>query len=286
MPTPMSQADKEALERLRIEVNPTDGITQDRPGENPTRKIDKYRTEEATSTEGRNRTERTDRAAMFILAAADLNGGVAPYAFTLPSGDPSSLDWWVVSVLSNAGDVTLVAGADGFVTGVRPTAAMRLRYGRVRAGAPYRFEAISDIEQIEADADLSPTERSAQILCRIGQGAFRKDLMHQFGSRCAVTGCDLPELLRASHIVAWAADASLRRDPTNGLLLCAHIDAAFDAHLISFADDGTMMFSQRLSEQKAKALGIHGKLTATLCSRAHSHLKRHRARLAEFDLQA
>lgn len=284
MPTPMSRAERAALRRLNISVNPTDGITRDRPGENPTRKIDKYQIEEAVSTEGYSRTDRTNRAAKFILEAADLSGGVAPYAFTLPNGDPSSLDWWVVSALKNAGEVVLIADSDGFVSGVRPTPTMRQRYGR--AEVLENTEAAADLEAIEENSELSPTERLAEVLCRIGQGAFRKDLLDQFGGRCAVTGCDLPELLRASHIVAWAADQSLRRDPSNGLLLCAQIDAAFDAHLISFDDDGTMIFSRRLPEEKAKALGIHGNLRAEPSRQAQSHLDRHRARLAEFDAQA
>lgn len=280
----MSRAERFALPQLPIEVNPTDRITTERPGQNPTRKIDKYRAEEAVSREGLTRTNRTDRAAHFILEAARLSGGVAPYAFTLPNGDPSSLDWWIISVLKNQGEVEFQIGAAGFVTGVRPTQRMLKRYGH--ASAPVADSVEQDVEAIATNSTLTPTERLAEVMCRIGQGEFRRQLMERFGSRCVVTGCEIPQLLRASHIVAWAADPSLRRDADNGLLLCAHIDAAFDAHLVSFEDSGHMKFSRRLPEAVAAGLGIHGRLRCVLSDRTKAHLKRHRSRLAELDRAA
>ena len=52
-----------------------------------------------------------------------------------------------------------------------------------------------------------------------------------------MTGLDVPELLRASHIKPWAdcgTDAE-RLDVFNGLLLAPHLDAAFDAGFITIA---------------------------------------------------
>jgi predicted restriction endonuclease len=51
-------------------------------------------------------------------------------------------------------------------------------------------------------------------------------------------------LLRASHIKPWAdceTDAELL-DVYNGLLLAAHLDAAFDSSLISFNEKGQILF--------------------------------------------
>ena len=42
----------------------------------------------------------------------------------------------------------------------------------------------------------------------------------------------------------------------NGLLLSALWDAAFDRGLVSFADDGTVLASPRLSEATRNALGL------------------------------
>jgi HNH endonuclease len=45
-------------------------------------------------------------------------------------------------------------------------------------------------------------------------------------------------------------------DVHNGLLLSALWDAAFDKGLVSFADDGTALASQTLSETAKRVLGI------------------------------
>ena len=93
---------------------------------------------------------------------------------------------------------------------------------------------------------------------RIGQDVFRKALMLFWDRACAVTGVSHPGLLRASHIVPWSecgSDAE-RLDVHNGLLLAAHLDAVFDAHLISFNADGRILLSSELSKSDAAALGL------------------------------
>ncbi|MAW81114.1 MAG: restriction endonuclease [Parvularcula sp.] len=93
---------------------------------------------------------------------------------------------------------------------------------------------------------------------RIGQDVFREALMLFWDGACAVTGVSHPRLLRASHIIPWSecdSDAE-RLNVHNGLLLVAHLDAAFDAHLISFNGDGQILLSSQLSESDAVALGV------------------------------
>ena len=93
---------------------------------------------------------------------------------------------------------------------------------------------------------------------RIGQDVFREALMVFWDGACAVTGIRHPRLLRASHIVAWAdceTDAE-RLNVYNGLLLAAHLDAAFDAHLISFGVDGQIQFGPQLCREDIAALGL------------------------------
>jgi putative restriction endonuclease len=102
------------------------------------------------------------------------------------------------------------------------------------------------------------TEAERFVVQRIGQDVFRKSLMDYWGGRCPITGIDQPELLRASHIKPWAdcvIDAE-RLDVFNGLLLAAHLDAAFDAALITFHDDGSLVLSARLKERSRAALGL------------------------------
>lgn len=93
------------------------------------------------------------------------------------------------------------------------------------------------------------TEAERLVIERVGQDIFRDALMDLWWHRCAVTGLDQAELLRASHMKPWGkceSDAE-RLDPMNGLLLAAHWDAAFDRGLVTFVDDGTPLLSSRLS---------------------------------------
>ena len=83
-------------------------------------------------------------------------------------------------------------------------------------------------------------------------------LMDFWGGRCPLTGITHPRLLRASHMKPWSActDAAERLNVHNGLLLAAHLDAAFDAGLITFGGDGALMISQALSASDRRALHL------------------------------
>lgn len=83
---------------------------------------------------------------------------------------------------------------------------------------------------------------------RIGQDYFRSMLLENYNSRCSITGLDVPQVLRASHIVAWAEDKVNRMNPENGILLSATYDAAFDKHLISFDEDYRMILSRDIRD--------------------------------------
>lgn len=130
-------------------------------------------------------------------------------------------------------------------------------------------------------AGLGDTEAERLTKQRIGQDVFRAALMRYWDGRCPVTGITEPGLLRASHIVPWAecgSDAD-RLDVHNGLLLAAHWDAAFDAGLVSFDNDGAALFSPALGAAARTALSAAPPIPLT-----HEH----RARLAwhrfRFDL--
>ncbi|NHN90405.1 HNH endonuclease [Acetobacter sicerae] len=134
-----------------------------------------------------------------------------------------------------------------------------------------------DLLQINAE---SSTERNAIIAARIGQGRFRESLMKKWDSSCAITGLSIPALLKASHIKPWKISTNLERlDVENGLLLSANLDAAFDAYLIAFSDDGKILLpDDTLSLELKKVLGINGneKLRKIPSSRQRIYLKQHR----------
>ena len=102
------------------------------------------------------------------------------------------------------------------------------------------------------------------------------------GARCAITGLAVPELLRASHIKPWAVcntDAE-RLDVFNGLLLAAHLDAAFDSGFITVAYDGTVLVSSMLPPDARSVVGLDGVLTVRSLHHAHQrYLRSHRANI-------
>ena len=103
------------------------------------------------------------------------------------------------------------------------------------------------------------TTREVMAAARVGQGDFRKDVLALWGGRCCVTGIDVQDALRASHIRPWRdSDSKQRLDPYNGLPLVATLDALFDAGLITFSLDGVLKISGRLSMQQREDLGICG----------------------------
>jgi putative restriction endonuclease len=102
------------------------------------------------------------------------------------------------------------------------------------------------------------TEAERLVIQRIGQHIFREALIEFWNGRCPLTGIDEPLLLRSSHIKPWAdcATDAERLDVYNGLLLAAHLDAAFDAGLITFDEGGSLVLSPRLSAENAARLEL------------------------------
>ena len=87
-----------------------------------------------------------------------------------------------------------------------------------------------------------------KVKARVNQDAFRKIILKIYRGRCCLTGLDIPQVNRASHIVGWAEDKSIRMDPRNGLCLSATYDAAFDRHLITLDDEFRLVLSKDLKE--------------------------------------
>jgi hypothetical protein len=108
-----------------------------------------------------------------------------------------------------------------------------------------------------SDLPSNPTELETVKLARRGQGKFRSDLIAEW-TNCQATGCSNPALLRASHIKPWRVSSNFDRvSSNNGLLLSANMDAAFDAGLISFKDDGQILIASSFCTKDAASAGIH-----------------------------
>jgi hypothetical protein len=146
------------------------------------------------------------------------------------------------------------------------------------------------LDRFRAQTATLPQKTEVERLAvqRIGQDIFRGALMDYWGGRCPITGITDPILLRASHIVPWAeCDDAQRLDVHNGLLLSALWDAAFDAGLLSFADDGTLLVSPELSTAARTALDIERVQRLPNLRDAHrANLAVHRARHGFFDISS
>lgn len=128
-----------------------------------------------------------------------------------------------------------------------------------------------------AVAEVGDTEREATVRQRVGQSLFRQGLMTLWGGRCAITGLAAPELLRASHAKPWAVATDVERlDVFNGLLLAAHLDAAFDAGLITVRRDGVVLASTTLAADAIGVLGLSSSLRVELQAPHAPYLQWHR----------
>ena len=137
---------------------------------------------------------------------------------------------------------------------------------------------VSDIRAVLA-SNIDRTTKETLVQARIGQGRFRNDVLSLWGLRCCVTGSQVLDVIRASHIKPWKHSTNAERlDANNGLPLIATLDALFDAGLVSFDDDGSLITSNRVSADERRVLGLSKlRLRKRLSDQAKSYLAYHRA---------
>lgn len=153
-------------------------------------------------------------------------------------------------------------------------------------------EEIKAIESLVADRDIDVSTREGKEVlretkARVNQGFFRKMILVTYEKQCCVSGINVPDVLRASHIVAWSDDEVNRMNPANGLCLSATYDAAFDRHLISFDEEYRLIFSPVLKEFysneafKTQFLAFEGRRISLpkRYSPSQGFLEKHRAKI-------
>jgi hypothetical protein len=95
------------------------------------------------------------------------------------------------------------------------------------------------------------------IVSRRGQTEFRRKLLINYMSQCAITSCNAEEALEAAHIIPYRGEAT--NHPSNGLLLRADVHTLFDLHLLTInPDDYSVILSYALLKTSYKEL--HGKV--------------------------
>lgn len=88
--------------------------------------------------------------------------------------------------------------------------------------------------------------RSRLVAQRLGQEAFRADVLAAYGGACAVTGERTEPVLDAAHIHPYGRGGS--HDVSNGILLRRDLHCLFDLGYVTVRPDGTFAVSRRLGE--------------------------------------
>ena len=201
-------------------------------------------------------------------------------------------DIWVALPVADGGRLGLMdIGARSLPQGMSTigrTASARSLYLTLHAACVLQLNTPTQLSARveERLAAIAETERTAEVRQRIGQDVFREALFDLWGGCCAVTGIKLPPaLIRASHAKPWAEASDVERlDPFNGLLLAVQFDALFDAGLIAFGDDGSMLMSSILTTEMRHVLGLAGDLHLRGVSPGHlQYLRYHRQHVANFN---
>jgi hypothetical protein len=132
------------------------------------------------------------------------------------------------------------------------------RDSRIRGDGNGRFEGlveewkreavVYDLEEILARYLASlPTgkeRRLIELAIRQGQQGFRRRLLTAYRNSCAISGCDVVEVLQAAHINPYNGPAT--NVTSNGLLLRADLHNLFDAGLISISEDYIVRVARHL----------------------------------------
>jgi putative restriction endonuclease len=90
------------------------------------------------------------------------------------------------------------------------------------------------------------------VKTRVNQNLFRKIVLANYNSKCAVSEIDIPTLLVASHIKPWSIDEENRLNPSNGICLNTLYDRAFDKGFIGFKTDYSIIFAEKLKKEYKK----------------------------------
>lgn len=137
----------------------------------------------------------------------------------------------------------------------------------------------SDVESIEkglSDSGLEGKEQEIIIKSRVNQSKFRQQLLDRY-KKCCLCSVGNPNLLIASHIKPWSeSEANEKLDIENGFLLCPNHDKLFDSALISFAVDGKIIISDKLSEEDREAFGVNDNMVIELTDANKKYLDYHR----------
>lgn len=110
-----------------------------------------------------------------------------------------------------------------------------------------KLENLAGIDERELPKEGLERERLVRV--RVNQQFFRSAVLAAYDYKCCVTGLAVPQLLIASHIVAWSDNPKHRMNPRNGLCLNALHDRTFDRGLMFLDEDLKIRFHPELKSR-------------------------------------
>ena len=120
-------------------------------------------------------------------------------------------------------------------------------------GKPFLETDIKEEVKFTSD-DFTGETRKALVNQRLNQSFFRRAVLASYGGTCCISGLSETNLLIASHIKPWSIDKENRLNPSNGLLLSAIHDKAFDKGLMTLSSEFEIMLSQKLRDTASEFL--------------------------------
>ncbi|OCA71058.1 hypothetical protein BBH99_13810 [Chryseobacterium contaminans] len=108
----------------------------------------------------------------------------------------------------------------------------------------------SEISYFNIDSIQDDRKKIAiQIYARRGQKKFREKLINAYNKKCAITQCEIIEMLEAAHIYSFKG-SDTNKTP-NGILLRSDIHTLFDLGLISIDPENyTIYISNKISHDE------------------------------------
>jgi len=139
----------------------------------------------------------------------------------------------------------------------------------------YEKDIQKEIEIVNTSINLRETEKATIIQSRIGQGMFRKKLIN-YWKGCSFSGCDINDILIASHIKPWRlSDNYERLDSFNGLLLLPNYDKLFDKGYLTISITGKVIYSKFFSHDYTSILGLSRLTDISIDERHKPYLEYH-----------
>lgn len=95
-------------------------------------------------------------------------------------------------------------------------------------------------------AEEEPKRKWVQRDTRPDQQKFRKGIADRDGLKCAISGCDIPEVLEAAHLHDHAKGGS--SDPSNGIILRKDLHGLFDSGLLQLDLNGKVRLDASVTD--------------------------------------